>query len=373
MVSLSIMAWNWELSEWPEFRFDAAQLADLESMFLKQGGVLLGAFRHLAEDDSPFFAADLLTSEAMQTSAIEGEILDRHSVQSSIRRQLGLKTEARRSRPAEQGVAEVMVDLLQTTVQPLTHETLWRWHEWLMQGRTDVGDLGKYRSHPEPMQIVSGRIDRPVVHFEAPPSSLVPDEMERFITWFNSVKLGGIARAGLAHIYFETIHPFEDGNGRLGRAVSEKALGQALGQASMTLLATQIERRRREYYTQLHAASRTLEMTDWLLWFGDVVLAAQRDTEAWIGFIIEKTRLFDRLENKINPRQNQVLVRITREGPGGFQGGLSSANYQTITGASPATASRDLAELVELGALIRTGERKSTRYWIAIGPGPSEL
>ncbi len=367
------MAWNWELSDWPDFRFDAVRLADLESLFLKQGGVLLGAFRHLTGDDSPSFAADLLTSEAMKTSAIEGKILDRHSVQSSIRRQLGLKTDARRSQPSEQGVAEVMVDLLESTVQPLTHETLWRWHEWLMRGRTDVEDLGKYRTHPDPMQIVSGRIDRPVVHFEAPPSSRVPDEMERFIAWFNSVKLGGLARAGLAHIYFETIHPFEDGNGRLGRAVSEKALGQALGQASMTLLATQIERRRSEYYSQLHAASRTLEMTEWLLWFGDVVLAAQRETDAWISFIIEKTRLLDRLATKINPRQHQVLMRITREGPGGFRGGLSSANYQTITGASPATASRDLVELVDLGALVRTGERKSTRYWLTIGAKPLKL
>lgn len=363
------MAWNWELPDWPQFRFDAAYLIDQEARFLKQGGGLLGAFRHLAADSSPTFAADLLTSEAMKTSAIEGEILDRDSVQSSIRRQLGLKTDARQPRPAEQGVAEVMVNVTETILEPLKHETLWQWQTWLMQGRTDVKDLGKYRTHPDPMQIVSGRIDRQVVHFEAPPSSRVPDEMDGFIYWFNSAKLGAIARAGLAHIYFETIHPFEDGNGRVGRAISEKALGQALGQPSMTLLSTQIERRRSEYYLQLHAASRTLEMTEWLVWFGDVVLAAQADTEAWITFVIGKTRLFDRLKGRINPRQERVLTRLTREGPAGFTGGLSSANYQTITGASPATAGRDLAELVEWGALRRTGELKSTRYWLNLYQG----
>jgi Fic family protein len=241
-----------------------------------------------------------------------------------------------------------------------------------MNGRVDVRDIGRYRTDPEPMQVVSGRLDAPEVHFEAPPAVRVKAEMARFIRWFNVTAPEGrrplqpVTRAGLAHLYFVCIHPFEDGNGRIARALADKALAQGLGQPSLTSLSQVIEKRKKAYYATLARNNRTLEVTDWLVTFGEMILEAQTYTERLIRFLIEKTRLYDRLRGRLNPRQEKVLERMFREGPEGFKGGLSVANYIAITGAARATATRDLQELVALGALRRSGELKSTRYWLAI-------
>jgi Fic family protein len=199
-------------------------------------------------------------------------------------------------------------------------------------------------------------------------------EMAAFIAWFNATGPAGdqplpaLARAGLAHLYFESIHPFEDGNGRLGRGIAEKALANGAGQPSLTALSLVIQLRRKEYYAQLEAANKGLEVDAWLDWFADVVLAAQAHTLGWLEFLIQKTRLLDRLRGQINARQERALLRLFREGPDGFTGGLSAGKYMAITGAPAATARRDLGQLVELGALRRTGQLKSTRYWLSIAP-----
>lgn len=367
------MRWNWQQPDWPNFRFDSEALASLEARFLKQGGVVIGSVHHLGEDDRSLLTVEIISAEALKTSEIEGEILDRESLQSSIRRQFGLVTDHRRVGPAEQGIADLMVDLYRTYDAPISDAQLFHWHELLMQGRRDIKDVGRYRTHAEPMQIVSGSVHAPKIHFEAPPSDRLAKEMAAFCGWFNRNAPGGkqplsaLARAGIAHLYFESIHPFEDGNGRIGRAISEKALAQGLGQPSLTALSVMIERRRKEYYKALELAHRDNEVTGWLIWFADTVLEAQLYTQSWIDFLIAKTKLFDTLRGKINPRQEKALLRMMREGPDGFEGGLSAGNYTTITGAPPATARRDLAELVEWGALIRTGERKGTRYWLPFG------
>lgn len=359
------MNWNWQQPDWPNFTFDPKRTEAAEATFLKQGGVLIGAFKHLAPSDETEFIAETATSEALTTSAIEGEMLDRQSVRSSILRELGLHVGGRTG-PREQGIARLMVDLLRRGTDELSHRSLWAWHEMLMADRSDLSAIGAYRAHSDPMRIVSGPAGRESVHFEAPPSNRVPQEMDRFFEWFNRSErlLPAIARSGIAHLYFESIHPFEDGNGRIGRAISEKALAQGLGRASLTMLSTEIESRQKRYYGELERASRRLEVTDWLEWFSEVVIAGQVRAIGWIDFLIAKTRLFDRLRGKINARQEQAMLRLFREGPNGFEGGLSSGNYQTITRASPATAGRDLAELVALGALKKTGTGKGTRYWL---------
>lgn len=362
------MKWNWQHPEWPEFTYDASTLERHEAEFLKQGGVLLGAFKHLKPAEETELLADTATSEALTTSAIEGEVLSRESVRSSILRHLGLSTSSRQGNSREEGIARLMADLLGGRHEALTHERLWRWHEMLMNGRSTPTTVGAYRTHTRPMQIVSGSEERQFVHFEAPPSDRVPQEMDAFLDWFNGSErdLSPIARAGIAHLYFESIHPFEDGNGRIGRAISEVALAQGLGDRSLAMLATEIESRQTEYYAALSDASRVLEVTGWLTWFADVVLAGQRRTLRWIEFLIAKARLLDGVRGKINRRQEKALLRMFREGPSRFAGGLSAGNYQKITGASPATAGRDLAELVQLGALRRTGKGKGTRYWLAV-------
>jgi Fic family protein len=367
------MHWNWQDPDWPNFRFSPTLLTDQEGLFLRQSGVVVGTVRHVPDEQRLPLVVELISTEALKTSEIEGEMLDRDSVQSSLRRQFGLQGDTARSAPAEQGVAEMLGDLYRRWADPLDDATLFQWHKWLLQERTDLRSVGDYRKHPEPMQVVSGRIDKPKIHFEAPPSSRVVTEMTRFCHWFNATSSAGqtplptLARAGLAHLYFECIHPFEDGNGRIGRAVAEKALAQGAGQPSLTALSLLIQRRRKDYYAQLERANKTLDVEPWLVWFANLVLAAQAHTLQGLDFLLANTRLWDRLRGQLNARQEKALSRLMRAGVDGFVGGLSTSKYMALTGAPAATARRDLGHLVERGALRRTGQLKGTRYWLPHG------
>ena len=362
------MTWNWQKPDWPNFTWSQARLEEAEQQFLVGGGVLLGTVKHLPEEDRQQLTVDAMSTEAVTTSEIEGEILDRTSVQSSIRRQLGLTLDERRVRPAEQGIAEMMVDLYRSFSKPLSQEMLFRWHEMIVSGRHDLKDVGRYRTGTEPMQIVSGRIDAPRVHFEAPPSSRVTSEMNRFLEWFARTRrdgqqpLSALTRAAIAHLYYESIHPFEDGNGRIGRAIAEQSLAESLGQPTLTTLAATILLRRKSYYEALEAANKQNEITNWLAWFAGIAIEAQRRTIALVEFLIDKTKQLDRLKGELNERQTKALLRMFHEGPEGFQGGLSAGKYTTITGASPATTTRDLSDLVSKGALTRDGELRHARY-----------
>ncbi|MFZ1139510.1 MAG: Fic family protein [Candidatus Sulfotelmatobacter sp.] len=366
------MIWNWQQPDWPNFSWDRGRLATAEREFLVGGGMLVGTVKHLGTDERDQLTIEAMSTEAVTTSEIEGETLDRASVQSSIRKQLGLSTDNRRVRVAEQGIAEMMVDLYRSFAAPLSDETLFAWHRMLVGGRRDLKDVARYRTGEEPMQVVSGAIYEPKVHFEAPPSTQVAPEMARFINWFDRTAPSGeeplpaLTRAGIAHLYFETIHPFEDGNGRIGRAIAEKCLAQTLGQPTLTALAATMLAMRKSYYDALEAANKHNEITAWLAWFAGVVIEAQRRTIALVEFLIDKAKLFDRLRGQLNQRQEKVLLRMFREGPEGFKGGLSAGNYSTITGASPATATRDLVDLIAKGALIRVGERRHTRYHLGV-------
>lgn len=366
------MLWNWQQPDWPDFVWSTTRLAKAEERFLLAGGVFLGTVNHLGAEDRDRVVVEAMSDEAVTTSRIEGEVLDRDSVQSSIRHQLGLPSDRRRVKAAERGIAEMMVDLYRHFEAPLEDATLVAWHRMVVHGRTDLHDVGRYRTQGDPMQVVSGRIDDPRVHFEAPPSEAVGPEMARYIDWLNRTAPGGrerlpaLTRAGLAHLYFESIHPFEDGNGRIGRAIAEKSLAQSLGRPTLIALAATILDKRRAYYDALEAANRRNETTVWLAWFAATCLEAQQRALAQVEFLIDKARLLDRLRGQLNPRQDVVLRRVLREGPEGFQGGLSAGNYVSIAKTSPATATRDLAEMVERGALTRTGERRHTRYHLPI-------
>jgi Fic family protein len=346
-----------------------------EEQFLVGAGVVIGTAKHLGEDERNQLLVEVMSGEAMTTSEIEGEILNRASVQSSIQRQLGLAADKRRTTPVEQGIAEMMVDLFRSSAELLSNEMLYRWHRMVASGRRDLINIGEYRTGKEPMQVISGRIGAQKVHFEAPSSKRVPSEMKRFIAWFNRTTpqgaeaLPAITRAGIAHLYFESIHPFEDGNGRIGRAIAEKAMAQSFGQPLLVALATTILAHQKSYYEALEKANKPIDVSAWLSWFADVALEAQRRTITQVEFQIAKTKLLDRLRSQINDRQLKALLRIFREGPDGFKGGLSAGNYGTITGASPATTTRDLADLTEKGALVRTGERKHARYALNLARG----
>lgn len=366
------MVWNWEQPDWPDFTYDSAALQPLEDLFLRQSGEFVGAFKHVGPADKDTIKIELIGDEALKTSAIEGEILDRDSIQSSLRHQLGLDPERPRVPPAERGIAEMMVDLYRGFAAPLTDETMFGWHRMLMRGEKSIQVVGGYRTRADAMQVVSGPSQKRKVHFEAPPSGRVPAEMKRFVKWFNENLPGGkhplpaLTRAGIAHLYLVCIHPFEDGNGRIGRALAEKSLAQNLGQPSLIALAFTIERKRNDYYAALQRNNKENEITDWLNYFAETIVEAQGNTIKRVDFYVAKAKLYDRLRGQLNERQDKAVARMFREGVDGFKGGLSAENYITITGAARATATRDLQDLVAKGALTKTGELRHTRYQLRL-------
>jgi len=362
------MTWNWEQPGWPNFTYDSGALEPLEKKFLLQSGELVGARKHIGPADQQTLKIELITDEAVKTSEIEGEILNRASVQSSLRQQFGLGVEQPGVRPAERGISKMMVDLCQSLATPLTDKTLYDWHSVLLSADKSIKVIGGYRTHTDPMQVVSGADYKRTVHFEAPPSSRVHAEMKRFIAWFNDTAPGGksplsaLARAGIGHLYFESIHPFEDGNGRIGRALAEKSLAQNLGQLSLIALAYTIERKRKDYYAALEHNNKGNEITDWLTYFANTILDAQKNTLKRVDFYVAKAKFYERLHGQLNKRQEKVIARMFQEGIDGFKGGLSAENYISITGAPRATTTRDLQDLAEKGALTKIGERRHTRY-----------
>ncbi len=363
--------WNWQYANWPNFVYSASEFEHYESAFLQKAGEMHGSLKHVNKEDQNTLIVTLISDEAYKTSAIEGEQLNRDSLQSSIRRHFGLNTDNRKVPPAEHGISEMMLDLYQHYQQPLSHKQLGEWHKMITNGRRDLREIGRYRTHNEPMQIVSGELYEPKIHFEAPPSTQIQQEMEQFITWFNGSEKGQndalptLIRSGIAHLYFESIHPFEDGNGRIGRAISEKALSQHLNRPTLIAIAHTIEDKRKAYYAALQNSSRDLHIEQWLHYFCEMVLTAQDRTQQMIDFLIGKRNFYQIFSGQLNPRQEKVIGRIFREGIDGFTGGLSAENYISITGASRATATRDLQKLLEIGAVTKTGERKSTRYYLS--------
>ncbi len=366
------MLWNWQQADWPKFRYDASAIEPYEKRFLSSSGEFIGAYRHVRPDEKDTLRIELIGDEALKTSQIEGEMLNRDSLQSSLRKQFGLGTDNQHIPQQERGITEMMVDLYQGFANPLSEASLFAWHKMVMVGERRVETIGAYRTHSDPMQVISGSIGKPKVHFEAPPSRDVPAEMERFINWFNRTSPGGrqplspLIRCGMAHLFFESIHPFEDGNGRIGRALCEKVLAQSLGQPSLISLAYAIERNRKRYYDMLEASNKDTEITAWLQYFAQTVLEAQQITMQRVNFHIAKARFYDRYARHLNERQSKVISRMFREGIDGFKGGLSAENYISITKASRATTTRDLQELGEIGGLTRTGERRYTRYHLNI-------
>jgi len=349
------MTWNWQTPDWPHWHYEPSALAAMEGDFLLRAGKLQGSWAHLSDVDQQAASIELLTREAMKTSEIEGEYLDRQSVQSSLQRAFGLNVERRRGL-AETGIADLMTDGFSSWSQPIDENRLCAWHAMVCRGRNDLTDIGRWRSNGDPMQVVSGPFQKPSVHFEAPPAAAMTAEMTAFIAWFNQTgqdKMPALARAGLTHLYFVSIHPFEDGNGRIARALAEKALAQGVGHQSLVAVSSCIEQKRSDYYRELERHNKAMGVTGWLVWFAEIVMEAQL-----------KTRVLDRVGKGLNPRQTKAVLRMFDAGPNGFLGGMSASKYVKIADTSPATARRDLSELVQQGVLERSGELKGTRYWL---------
>lgn len=359
------MLYNWQQKDWPHFRYKTEAIEDLLFDFAQRTGRISGVLEGLSETEQTEAMINLMVSEAIKTSEIEGEYLSRNDVMSSIRRNLGLNPELSLTNDHRaEGVAELMLDVRNDFLKPLTRKMLFNWHAMLMKGNGQI-QIGQWRLHEEPMQIVSGAIGREVVHFEAPSSRKVPSEMNGFIKWFNTSQdeiNKPILRAAIAHLYFESIHPFEDGNGRIGRAVAEKALSQSIGRPVLFSLSKSIESNKNNYYDALKAAQRSNEITDWINYFVKTVMDAQIDAEKEIDFTLKKTRFFDQLEDQLNERQKKVVRRMFQEGHQGFEGGMNARKYVSLAKTSKATATRDLQDLVLKGIFKPIGGGRSTRY-----------
>lgn len=360
------MHYNWQKPDWTNFTYDSEKIRPLEEKFMQALGESLGAFKHVSEKGKELLTVDLLSEEALKTSAIEGETLNRDSVHSSICRHLGLQTDNRRIPDAEYGISSMMVDLYENFDSPLTHEQLFKWHDFLFCTNPRINS-GQYRTDETPMQVVSGSIHNPKIHFEAPPYQQVPSEMDAFIKWYNADSpMSPLVKAGIAHLYFESIHPFEDGNGRIGRAIVERCISQHIGQASLLMVSYTVDGNKKQYYDSLERASKTNDVTAWLLYFGTILIESPYNTMNRIEFIIAKKHLYDLVADKLNERQLKALARLFQEGIDGFKGGLSAKNYSTITGSAGATITRDLNDMVNKGALVKTGHLKTTRYHLNI-------
>jgi Fic family protein len=361
------MPWNWELPNWPQFSYDANRLARQEREFLLSVGKAAAFVKTVNKQELDRFIVEILSTEGLQSSKIEGEILDRESLQSSIKQHFGLRAPIKRGADREARMAKVLCDVYDSFDLPLTDEMLCDWHAKLFDHSME--GCGKYRTHPEPMQIVSHRFDVPQLFFEAPPSTRVKGEMSAFVKWFNSTSSSGsiLGRAAIAHVYFECVHPFEDGNGRIGRFLVEKVLSQGVGRPILIAVSKVLEKRKKEYYASLEQCNRTLDVQQWVDFFVSAILQAQEEAMSLLDFLIAKSKILTALAGKINPRQEKALLRMFAEGPSGFKGGLSSENYCAITQASKATATRDLADLVQQGALVKTGALRHTRYWLNLG------
>ncbi len=367
------MQWNWELPDWPKFTYDPIKISQLEREFLLGSGSSFAYLKTIGEQEYSHFAVQILSIEGTESFKIEGEHLDRESLQSSIKQHFGVHATPQRSFDKESRMAQLLCDVYESFNKPLSHEMLWHWHSMLFENTSHISDCGKYRTHVEPMQIVSHRYDSPRVFFEAPPSLRVHAEMTAFIDWFNSAAKSEsiLGRAAIAHVYFESIHPFEDGNGRIGRILAEKILSQGIGQPILIAISKKLENRKKEYYSALEQCNRTLDVQPWVEFFAHVIVQAHKESMSLLYFIIEKSKMMSTFSNQISPRQTKVLLRMFDEGPNGFKGGLSAENYIAITKTTRATATRDLTDLVNKGALVKRGELRHTRYTLNLSKNSS--
>lgn len=370
--------WIWQHPSWPAFTWNADQLAPVLRACSQAQGRLLGMLEAQGVDASAQSELDALLQNVITSSAIEGEQLNVGSVRSSLAKRLGLAAEQRVS-PRSEGLAELMLDATQQHQRPLTLRRLLHWHQLLFPTSealvTQTIGVGVLRGH-EPMQVVSGRLDRPVVHFEAPPRDGLEQQLDGFFHWFQSSQsdptLDPLLRAGIAHFWFVTLHPFDDGNGRLTRAITDLALAQAENQSiRFYAMSASILADRQGYYRVLETSQRAeLDITAWLSWFLETLLHTLGQACQRIARVLDKARYWQQhRDHGLSAEQTKVLNRLLdgdllADRPG-FENGISAAQYQAVAKVSKATATRHLVDLLEKGCLVKLpGGGRSTRYQV---------
>ena len=360
----------WQRPDWPQWRFDAPRLAGLLAQAHHAQGHLHGRMRDLGLGLRDQAALQVLTEDVIKTSEIEGERLDRDTVRSSIARRLGVEVGA--LAPADRqvdGVVDMVLDATGRFSQPLTAKRLYGWHAALFpSGYSGMAHVqaGRWRNDAEgPMQVVSGPVGRRKVHFEAPAARLVPSAMAEFLRWFNGTQqIDPLVKAGLAHLWFVTSHPFDDGNGRIARAVGDMALARAEQAAQRFYsLSAQIQRERKAYFDMLERTQLGgLDVTEWLEWLLGCLVRAMQGAQATLDAVLVKARFWQRWAVvPLNARQIKLLNRLLD----GFDGKLTSGKWAVIAKCSPDTALRDITDLLSCGMLVKSAAAgRSTSYEI---------
>lgn len=360
-----------ELPGWPEFSWDSSALAALLAQVRHEQGKLLGRMESLGFDLCSEASLTMLTSDVVKSSAIEGETLHPIEVRSSIARRLGLDVGGlpKAGRDVE-GVVEMMLDATQNFRAPLTRDRLFGWHASLFPtGRSGMVRItvgGWRRRDAGPMQVVSGPVGHERVHFEAPEADRIDTEIAKFLKWLNAPPaVDPVLKAGIAHLWFVTVHPFEDGNGRIARAIADLALARADGtHRRFYSMSSQIDAERKEYYLRLEAAQRgSLDLTKWLEWFLACLGRAIGGADTSLASVLRKARLWQRINlSPVNQRQRVVINRLVDD----FKGCLTSSKYAKIAKCSSDTALRDIRELLDRGILVQgSGGGRSTSYRLA--------
>lgn len=368
MKSVEYIRYIWQRSEWPTWQFDAARLAELLSKVTLERGRLLGNMQALGFKLAEEAMLRALTDDVIKSSEIEGEKLPSESVRSSLARRLGMDIGA--LAPVDRhvdGVVEMVLDATQRYERPLTEQRLFAWHAALFptgySGMIKTA-AGAYRTDVDgPMQVVSGGVGREKVHFEALPAQRLVQEMARFLDWFNHAQgIDPTIKAGLAHLWFVTIHPFEDGNGRIGRAVCDMALARADGSPQRFYsLSTQIQHERKDYYDALEYTQKgTQDVTGWLEWFLECLLRSIQKAGEQTKAVMNKANFWSRWSGaSMNERQVKMLNKLLD----GFEGNLTNKKWVAINKCSPDTALRDIKQLIDRGVLLSAGAGgRSTHY-----------
>ncbi len=361
----------WEHKNWPNFKWDYAKIIGPLGDARKRQGQLLAKLHHFDVTHQ----AKLLAGEAHSTSNIEGEKLNDESVRSSVARRLGLSTAGiKKSERETDGLVAMLLDATKNQKTNLSAGRVLAWHKGLFPtGASGLRIIpgGKWRVSAEPMQVVSGRLGRETIHFQAPPSNSVQAEMDLFLDWWNgpSQDLDGIVRAAIAHIWFVTIHPFEDGNGRIARAITDMALAQDENQGiRLYSLSSQIVRARKAYYQILESTQKgNLDITDWILWFIEIFASSVERSLSSISRSVAVSHFWQSdATNNLNSRQIKVLKRLLDD-EDGLAGRITNRIYVALTRASRESAKRDLADLESRGLLRKNpGSGRSVSYMLVL-------
>jgi Fic family protein len=365
-----------ELRDWPRFTWNREQFAEPLAAVRHQQGRLIGHMEALGFNLRQEAELQTLTADVLKSSEIEGEKLDAEQVRSSIARRLGMDIGA--LKPADrnvEGIVEMMLDATRHFDQPLTAERLFAWHASLFpSGRSSMNKIraGAWRDDSTgPMEVVSGPIGKEKVHFQAPQAKRLDGDMRAFLDWFNAnADIDPVLKAGLAHLWFVTIHPFDDGNGRIARAIADMALARSENSPQRFYsMSAQIRQEREAYYDILEKTQkRTLDITPWMDWFLGCLGRAIDGAQTTLGAVLAKARFWESVAGvTINERQRLVLNRLLN----GFEGKLTTSKYQKLAKCSQDTALRDILSLVERGILVRNPEGgRSTSYALAANPQP---